>query len=205
MFRYKTPAKWRSQNNFLIASDFMLKVLVVGRFATIVAFEIAATKPVLRWTWQTPTASSRVHPRNFNARQKEKPRSQPGREVFMDTTLDTNTRSGRLVRKNGILYRECNGRYEDSDMPTGNPHIPFFKVWVVDMVPVEEAEIQRPRCEHKGSVPHPATCVLVWELLSGRVAKYFCDEHSRDASLQPYFLSKLVGYHERAKAATEEE
>jgi len=125
--------------------------------------------------------------------------------VFMDTTIDTNTRSSRLVRKNGILYRECNGRYEDSDMPTGNPHIPFFKVWVVDMVPVEEAEIQRPRCEHKGSVPHPATCVLVWELLSGRVAMYFCDEHSRDASPQPYFVSKLVGYYERAKAATEEE
>jgi hypothetical protein len=54
-------------------------------------------------------------------------------------------------------------------------------------------------------VPHPATCVLVWELLSGRVAKFFCDEHSRDASPQPSFVSKLVGYHERAKAATEEE
>jgi len=62
-----------------------------------------------------------------------------------------------------------------------------------------------PRCERKGTLPHPATRVLVWELLSGRVAKYFCDEHSRDASPQPYFVSKLVGYHERAKAATEEE
>jgi hypothetical protein len=43
MSLYKTPAMWRSQNNFLIASDFMLKVLVVGKFAAIVAFEIAAT------------------------------------------------------------------------------------------------------------------------------------------------------------------
>ena len=128
-----------------------------------------------------------------------------GRDVFMDTTLDTNTRSGRLVRKNGILYRECNGRYEDSDMPTGNPHIPFFKVWVVDMVPVEEAEIQRPRCEHKGAVPHPATCVLVWELQAGRIAKFFCDEHSRNASPQPYRLAKLIDHHEHTKAAPEEE
>jgi hypothetical protein len=62
-----------------------------------------------------------------------------------------------------------------------------------------------PRCERKGTVPHPATCVLVWELLTGRVAKFFCDEHSRDASPQPYFVSKLVDYYEQAKAATEEE
>jgi hypothetical protein len=111
----------------------------------------------------------------------------------MDTTLDTNTRSGRLVRKNGILYRECNGRYEDSELPTGNPHIPFFKVWVVDMVPVEEAEIQRPRCEHKGSVPHPATHVLVWELLSGRHVKFMCEDHYKDIGTQPYWVGKLVG------------
>ena len=62
-----------------------------------------------------------------------------------------------------------------------------------------------PRCEKKGTLPHPATRVLVWELLSGRVTKFLCDEHSEDASPQPYFVSKLVGYHERAKAATEEE
>ena len=73
----------------------------------------------------------------------------------MDTT-HSNTRSGRLVRQNGVLYLECNGRYEDSDLPTGNPQHPFFKVWAVDMVPVEAAEIQRPRCEHKGSLPHDA-------------------------------------------------
>src|SRR5271163_3681266 len=59
MSLYRTPAKCRSQNNCLIASDFMLDclplgmVFVVGRFAAIVAFEIAATEPVLRWTWQT--------------------------------------------------------------------------------------------------------------------------------------------------------
>jgi hypothetical protein len=62
-----------------------------------------------------------------------------------------------------------------------------------------------PRCERKGTVPHPATCVLVWELLSGRVAKFFCDEHSQNASPQPYRLAKLIDHHEHTKAAPEEE
>jgi hypothetical protein len=43
MSLYETPAKWRSQNICRIAFDFMLMVFVVGRFAAIVAFEIAAT------------------------------------------------------------------------------------------------------------------------------------------------------------------
>jgi hypothetical protein len=62
-----------------------------------------------------------------------------------------------------------------------------------------------PRCERKGTLPHPATCVLVWDLLSGRVSKYFCDEHSRGASPQPYWIAKLIDYHEHTKAAPEEE
>ncbi len=65
--------------------------------------------------------------------------------------------------------------------------------------------MKRPRCERKGTLPHPATNVLTWDLLSGRVTKFFCDEHFKDASPQPYFVSKLVSYHERANAATEEE
>ena len=65
--------------------------------------------------------------------------------------------------------------------------------------------MEKPRCERKGTLPHPATCVLVWELLSGRVAKFYCEEHSKDASPQPYHISKLIGYFERARAATEED
>ena len=106
----------------------------------------------------------------------------------MGTTLDTNTQSGRLVRQNGVLYRECNGRYESYD-----PKQPVFTHWVVDMIPVEGAEIERPRCEHKGSVPHPATHVLVWELLSGRQVKFMCEEHSKNVGAQPYWVSKLIG------------
>jgi hypothetical protein len=68
-----------------------------------------------------------------------------------------------------------------------------------------EQSMKPPRCERKGTLPHAATCVLVWELLSGRVAKFYCEEHSKDASSQPYYISKLIGYCERAKAAIEEE
>lgn len=65
--------------------------------------------------------------------------------------------------------------------------------------------MERPRCERKGTLPHLATNTLTWELQSGRVTKFFCDEHSKDASPQPYYVSKLIGYCQWAKAATEEE
>jgi hypothetical protein len=47
--------------------------------------------------------------------------------------------------------------------------------------------------------------VLVWELMSGRIAKFFCDEHSQNASPQRYRLAKLIDRHEHTKAAPEEE
>jgi hypothetical protein len=65
--------------------------------------------------------------------------------------------------------------------------------------------MKRPRCERKGTLPHPATNALTWELPSGRVTKFFCDDHSENVSPQPYFVSKLIGYHERVQSATEEE
>jgi hypothetical protein len=65
--------------------------------------------------------------------------------------------------------------------------------------------MKRPTCERKGTLPHAATNTLTWDLLSGRVTKFFCDDHSEDVSRQPYRVSKLIGYCQRAKAATEEE
>jgi hypothetical protein len=65
--------------------------------------------------------------------------------------------------------------------------------------------MEKPRCERKGTVPHAAAYALTWDLLSGRVTKFFCDEHSKDASQQPHYISKLIGYFERTKAVTEED
>jgi hypothetical protein len=99
----------------------------------------------------------------------------------------------RLERgKDGILYKVGNGRYEPYTA-TGNPHIPYFDQWVEDWEPVRPLDIERPRCEHKGSVPHPATRVLVWELSSGRLVKFMCEEHYRDIGRQPYWIGTLDG------------
>jgi hypothetical protein len=65
--------------------------------------------------------------------------------------------------------------------------------------------MKRPRCEKKGTVPHPATYGLTWDLLSGRVTKFFCGEHSKDVSRQPDHISELIDHVGEPKAATEEE
>ena len=65
--------------------------------------------------------------------------------------------------------------------------------------------MKAPRCQRKGTLPHAATHALTWDLLSGRVTKFFCDEHSKDASQQPHYISKLIGYFERVEAATDGE
>jgi hypothetical protein len=68
-----------------------------------------------------------------------------------------------------------------------------------------EAPMNRPKCEQKGTVPHPATHVLIFELSSGRVTKFVCEPHSKDASPQPYFVAKLIGYNKREKTNTDDE
>lgn len=56
----------------------------------------------------------------------------------------------------------------------------------------------RPRCERKGTLPHPATCVLVWDLESGRQVRYSCDEHAADrfGSKHTCLVAKIVGYND---------
>jgi hypothetical protein len=57
----------------------------------------------------------------------------------------------------------------------------------------DHTKAERPHCEHKGSLPHPATHVLVWDLSSGRVTKFMCERHSKDAGPRPYIVAKLIG------------
>jgi hypothetical protein len=51
-----------------------------------------------------------------------------------------------------------------------------------------------PRCERKGTLPHAATHALTWDLLSGRVTKFFCDEHAKAAFPKPDHVSKLIDW-----------
>jgi hypothetical protein len=114
----------------------------------------------------------------------------------MSTTLDTNT---RYVRENGILYKECNAREENAH-PTGNPAIPYFKQGVVDMIPVEGANIQYPCCEHLDSEPHTAQYSCVWEQRGGgRHVKFMCEDHCENIGSQPYWVSKLIGLNYQQK------
>ena len=57
----------------------------------------------------------------------------------------------------------------------------------------------------KRNLAAPAAFALTWDLLSGRVTRFFCAEHSKTAFPQPYHISKLIGYFERAKGVTEED
>jgi hypothetical protein len=54
--------------------------------------------------------------------------------------------------------------------------------------------MERPRCERKGTLPHTAAYALTWDLLSGRVTKFFCAEHAKTAFPQPDHISKLIGW-----------
>jgi len=53
--------------------------------------------------------------------------------------------------------------------------------------------VQRPKCERKGALPHPATMIVAWELQSGRLWKYSCDEHAETFGGPVYNVSRLVG------------
>jgi hypothetical protein len=52
---------------------------------------------------------------------------------------------------------------------------------------------QRPKCERKGTLPHPATIIVAWSLQSGRLWKYSCDEHSQTFGGPNYEVARLEG------------
>jgi hypothetical protein len=53
--------------------------------------------------------------------------------------------------------------------------------------------VQRPKCERKGTLPHPATVIVAWSLQSGRLWKYSCDEHAETFGGPNYIVAKLEG------------
>jgi hypothetical protein len=61
-----------------------------------------------------------------------------------------------------------------------------------------------PRCQQKGTLRHDATLVLIWELSSGRMIRYLCDHHAKDARPVPDYISKLIDL-KRDVAAVEED
>lgn len=60
------------------------------------------------------------------------------------------------------------------------------------------------RCEQKGTFPHPATHVLIWDLLSGRYTRFLCDEHCKNARPNPHHIAKLDDGFDFGKCGEEE-
>lgn len=68
-------------------------------------------------------------------------------------------------------------------------------------VRLERNMVTNPRCERKGTQPHPATMVLIWDLASGRQMRYSCDEHAADrfGSKHACIVARIVGYNDAGK------
>jgi len=101
------------------------------------------------------------------------------------TTTDTNTE--KLVRCNGILFKECNGRDEKTESGAF--------VHRTDLVPIEGADMVLPFCEHNGSEKHRADNCCVWEPASGlssqRQVKFMCKKHCKDIGTNPYWICEI--------------
>jgi hypothetical protein len=65
-------------------------------------------------------------------------------------------------------------------------------------VRLERNKMTHPKCERKGTQPHPATMVLVWDLASGRQVRYSCDEHAADrfGSKHGCIVARIVSYND---------
>jgi hypothetical protein len=53
--------------------------------------------------------------------------------------------------------------------------------------------LRRPKCERTGTLPHAATMLVAWNLQSGRLWKYSCDEHLETFGGPSYLAARLVG------------
>jgi hypothetical protein len=58
--------------------------------------------------------------------------------------------------------------------------------------PEPPAKLTRPNCETKGHEPHKATHAVVYDLSSGRVARFVCEQHL-ERKRRGYYVSKLIG------------
>jgi hypothetical protein len=63
----------------------------------------------------------------------------------------------------------------------------------MEQITMSNTEI--PNCYRKGTLPHKATHVLVFPLISGPIPKFSCAEHAKEEywphSPRPYFGAKL--------------
>jgi hypothetical protein len=119
------------------------------------------------------------------------------------TAMNTNTNTHPRYQRgeDGKLYREIPGsgrEVDDLSNPTGNPHIPYFKVHVSDWEEVPPAvPPQRPFCENKSCPGRKATEILIWDLDSGRQTRLCCETCTKTkAGNKGHWVGKLLGWHD---------
>jgi hypothetical protein len=58
------------------------------------------------------------------------------------------------------------------------------------------AKLKRPVCQRKGTEPHPATHLLVWDAPNGPTVRFSCAEHAQDrfGSVHGCWVAKLEGF-----------
>jgi len=68
------------------------------------------------------------------------------------------------------------------------------------------AKLERPQCEFRGAVPHPASPAyrLVWDLQSGTVAKWSCGCHRFSFGGRPYWVNRCEGLEDGKPPRTHE-
>lgn len=66
--------------------------------------------------------------------------------------------------------------------------------------------LERPQCEFRGAVPHPAApaYLLVWDLQSGTVAKWSCGCHRFSFGGRPYWVNRCEGLEDGKPPRTHE-
>jgi len=119
----------------------------------------------------------------------------------MNTDTTTNTYPRYHRGEDGKLYREIPGSgrtVDDLSNPTGNPHIPYIKVYVTDWEEVPPAlPPERPFCENKTCPGRKATEILIWDLDSGRQTRLWCKTCAKNkAGNKVHWVGKLSGWHD---------
>jgi hypothetical protein len=129
----------------------------------------------------------------------------------MPTTLKTNTahRHDGRVCKDGLYFAGDIDDPKPTRCPDAkeSPLLPYIGKSREEPERPRSGKLQRPQCEFKGAVPHPASPAyrLVWDLQSGTVAKWSCAAHRFSfGGNHGYWVSRVEGYEDNGNPRTHE-
>ena len=128
----------------------------------------------------------------------------------MPTTLKTNTahRHDGRVCKYGLYFAGDIDDPKPTRCPDAkeSPLLPYIGKSREELERPRSGKLQRPQCEFRGAVPHPASPAyrLVWDLQSGTVAKWSCGCHRFSFGGPPYWVNRCEGLEDGKSPRTRE-